>query len=162
MYVLQPRLPETDLSTLESQWATLRFEDAHDGHRHPSRTPSQYRFSRWYEWATQDRLAFQQALPHRIERESVVGWFLHYPANQGFLDLQTHWHGAERAGTVFAWALNDEQVIHIEGERVVVPRGEGIAFNLTTRHEVKRLAHDQDWACVMTLHPLAHYTQEVA
>lgn len=109
-----------------------------------------YKSSRWYEWNRTQKNHFKALMPTNYVNQSVVGWYLHFPANTGFLDLMTAWQDTPVAGHIVAYALTSAEII-INGETVRVQAGDGIAFCLSEPHEVKPKAYEQNWACLMLL-----------
>lgn len=111
---------------------------------------SVYEQSKWTTWTREQKLTFKEVMGSFVEK-AIVGWFLKFPANSGFLDTMNAWAESKSAGTIVAYALKDGQNIWINGSEVTVNKGEGIKFNLKHIHEVKPSNNDQIWACLMQL-----------
>jgi predicted phosphoadenosine phosphosulfate sulfurtransferase len=111
---------------------------------------SVYTVSKWKSWNRNQKIEFKKNFPVEIIDKSVVGWYLHIPSKTGFLDLMTTWMGQKTCGTIFAYALEDNQAIILDGEQVTVNRGESVKFNLSVPHEIKQ-GNSQTWACVMLM-----------
>lgn len=111
---------------------------------------SNYSHSRWFDWSADQRTAFKNAFGSETDK-ALVGWFLKFPANTGFLDLMTYWQDKIMAGNIIAYALNDNQRIWLNDTEILVNRGEGVKFSLKIPHEVKVSNSPQNWACVMQL-----------
>lgn len=111
---------------------------------------SVYNFSKWFEWHSTQRKEFKEFFPTTVREKIVQGWFLELPAHDGFLDVIDYWVDKKHAGHVIATALKD-QSIYLDGQEVVVRKGEQIGFDLRTIHELKASKKGQLWACVMFL-----------
>lgn len=112
---------------------------------------SNYSYSRWYDWTSEQRNTFKQLFHPADANNSVVGWFLTFPAEIGFLDTMTYWQDKLMAGTVVAYALSNNQSIYLNNECITLNKGEGIRFSLRTLHEVKSSTFEQKWACLMQI-----------
>jgi hypothetical protein len=112
---------------------------------------SVYSNSRWKDWNRTQKSIFKSCFPNDIIDKSLIGWFLHIPKDEGFLDLMLKWGDQKTCGTIFAIALNDNQAIYLDGEPVVINRGQSIKFKLSIAHEILKSNIEQNWACVMIL-----------
>lgn len=122
--------------------------------------PSVYKDTRWFKWNADQRLRFKNAFDNRDHvSKALVGYFLEFPKNVGFLDVMTTWADlGERAAIIAAFALNDGQHIEINGNKVVLNAGEGIAFHVSQIHEVKKSKLGAVWANTMVLGKLSDFT----
>jgi len=112
---------------------------------------SVYNTSKWYDWNRQQKQEFKSCFEDELSNKAIIGWFLKFPKNVGFLDKMEYWKNTNSAGVVLAYALHDGQEIYINENKVEVSIGEGIAFSLRTTHEVKTKLTDQHWACLLTM-----------
>ena len=112
---------------------------------------SVYRKSRWYEWTREQKSIFEAAFNQAYIEKSVVGWFLHFPANTGFLDQMNAWQNATHAGNIIAFSLSDNNSIWIDGTEYHAAKGEGYKFSLKHLHEVKTSPDNRYWACLMLM-----------
>jgi hypothetical protein len=111
---------------------------------------SDYEESKWTSWTRQEKSTYKAVMGNLIDK-SLIGWFLRFPENSGFLDEMDYWVNRPSAGLVVAYALKDNQKICIAGEEITVNKGEGIRFSLKEIHEVKSGQSEQIWACLMQL-----------
>jgi len=111
---------------------------------------SVYFYSKWKTWNRHQTSKFKNCFSQTLVDNSLIGWFLKFPSNKGFLDLMTTWVGKD-CGTVYAYALEDNQKIWLNGIEITVNKGEGIEFCLSIPHEVKLSSLEQKWACLMSL-----------
>lgn len=155
MYKLYPKLSKDAIDNLKALRGELPMVESHSirrrmGENGPARL-SWYLTTRSFTWTAAQRARFVAELPPVQTKGSLVNWFVEYPAKTGFLDRMVYWVGADIAGTVIAYALDGDYEILIQDKRVVVPRGEGIGFNLREIHEIKESKTGQLWACMMVL-----------
>lgn len=111
---------------------------------------SKYVYSRWYDWNRQQKVTFKNSFSAEQANNALVGWFLKFPANQGFLDLMDYWVDKPMAGIVVAYALTNNNIV-INGNQISVKSGEGIKFSLKHPHEIRVSPSEQRWACLMSL-----------
>lgn len=112
---------------------------------------SVYETSRWFDWTTTQTQTFKSQFdPNHVEK-AIAGWFLHLPANTGFLDVMDYWVDKPDSGTVVAYSLTDGNTIWIDGTMHTCNTGEGIKFSLRKKHEIKTNPAEQNWACLMLL-----------
>jgi len=112
---------------------------------------SVYSFSKWKTWDRATRNSFKECFNQDDIDKALIGWFLHLPANTGFLDEQNAWVDAPVAGTVIAYSLSDSNNIWVAGNEARISTGEGIKFSLKNLHEIKTSTTDKNWACLMLL-----------
>ncbi|MNF35470.1 hypothetical protein D3C81_331420 [compost metagenome] len=121
---------------------------------------SVYKDTRWFKWSAEQRKRFKDAFnnsPH-VAR-ALVGYFLEFPKNSGFLDLMDTWADqGERSAIIVAYAMYDGQHILINGQKVILNAGEGIAFHVSQLHEVKKSKLDALWANTMVQGKLSDFT----
>lgn len=110
-----------------------------------------YTNSKWYDWTRQQKQEFKSCFETDYVNKAIIGWFINYPKEVGFLDRTEYWKTTNSAGIVLAYALTDGLDIHLNDTRVTVNQGEGIAFSLRIPHEIKAKTVDQRWACLMTM-----------
>jgi hypothetical protein len=122
--------------------------------------PSVYKDTRWFKWTAEQRQRFKTAFDNRAHvAKALVGYFLEFPKNVGFLDVMTTWAElGERSAIIVAYAINDGQHIVINSNKVVLNAGEGIAFHVSQIHEVKKSKLDALWANTMVLGKLSDFT----
>lgn len=113
-------------------------------------TQSVYYYSKWSTWNREQKNNFKTIFTEADINKSVVGWFLNFPANTGFLDKMIAWQGQEDCGTVISYAL-DAQIIYIDDQPVNMLAGEGIKFKLNHLHEIKTSPTERNWACIMVM-----------
>jgi len=111
---------------------------------------SRYKYSRWFSWNRHQRAKYKELIPEPIVKRALQCWFLEFEPHVGFLDTMTYWVGQESCGTVIAYALQDGMYINLAGNNIPVQKGEGIAFHLSTIHQVNPSQLGGLWACVMT------------
>ena len=112
---------------------------------------SVYETSRWFDWTKSQVEAFKDAFDSSHVQNAIVGWYLHLPANTGFLDVMDYWVDKPDSGTVVAYSLTDANTIVINGVQHTCNAGEGIKFSLRNKHEIKTNTSARDWACLMLL-----------
>ena len=112
---------------------------------------SKYEFSKWKTWNRNQRADFKSCFDAAYIDQAVIGWFLNFPANTGFLDTMDAWTSSTAAGTIIAYSLTDQNSIVIEQRTVTLNRGEGIEFPLQLRHAVSISQIDRNWACLMLM-----------
>lgn len=112
---------------------------------------SVYETSRWYDWDMTKVQEFKnQFNPTHVEK-AITGWFLHLPANTGFLDVMDYWVDKPDSGTAVAYSLTDGNSVVINGTTYTCNAGEGIKFSLRNKHEIKTYSADRSWACLLLL-----------
>lgn len=120
---------------------------------------SVYRDTRWFKWTAEQRNRFKAAFTNPKHTNALVGYFIHFPQNTGFLDVMESWKGqGENSSIIIAYAMYDGQSIYIEDEQVVLQSGEGIAFHVSSVHQVKKSKLDALWANTMVLGKLSDLT----
>ena len=112
---------------------------------------SVYKFSKWKDWSRDQRANFKSCFTSSDIDKSVIGWFLSFPANTGFLDTMNAWQDAKASGTILAYSLTENNKIIISGAEVTLNRGEGIEFSLINQHSVSISASERNWACLMLM-----------
>jgi len=112
---------------------------------------SVYEFSKWKTWNRDQRKSFKQCFETADIDKSVIGWFLKFPANKGFLDTMTAWQDVTVAGTIVAYSLTENNNITINGEKIAVDKGHGLEFSLKNAHSVSALETEGNWACLMLM-----------
>ena len=112
---------------------------------------SVYTYSKWHTWNRLQKTQFKQSFGPEVDT-AVIGWFLQFPPITGFLDLMTAWVDTKTAaGTIVAYALDNNQTIILNNTPVTVNKGEGIKFSLRVPHEIRQSPAGQKWACLMQL-----------
>ena len=111
---------------------------------------SVYSNSKWHDWTRDQRSSFKNILSSHIDT-AVIGWFITFPANTGFLDTMDYWVDKPDSGTVVAFSLTNNNNITIAGNTVTLNKGEGIKFSLREIHEVGIASSERSWACLMQL-----------
>lgn len=145
-------LEATAIATLKSLQDTVNFKsDRIRLGANGAANISVYSFSKWKEWNRETRNSFKECFKSTDIENALIGWFLHLPANTGFLDQQTAWVNETAAGTVIAYSLTDNNNITIDGTEASLSTGEGIKFSLKNIHEIKTSDSDKSWACLMLL-----------
>jgi len=155
MHVIYPALDEQNVKALVELRSEFELPNVRSNSRRMGENSchnlSVYKNTRWFSWNRDQRQRFKDALPKKQWEKAVVGWFLDFPAKEGFLDRMTTWVNEVQSGTIIAYALRTNQSILINDEPVMVKKGEGIGFSLRNIHEIKRSQEGQLWACVMVL-----------
>lgn len=121
---------------------------------------SHYKDTRWFKWSADQRKRFKDYFDNSSRvTKALVGYFIEFPKNCGYLDLQTTWAGqGTRTAIITAYALNDGQHIIIDDKKVVLNAGQGIAFHVSAIHEVKKSKRDSLWANTMVLGTLEAFS----
>ena len=112
---------------------------------------SVYETSRWYDWDMNKVDQFKSQFDPAHVEKAITGWFLHLPANTGFLDLMDYWVDKTDSGTAVAYSLTDGNSIIINNNTYTCNAGEGIKFSLRYKHEIKTYSADRSWACLLLL-----------
>lgn len=152
MYKILSAINEQNHSTLLNLFSQVRFSDAgirlgENGHN----KRSVLTYSKWYNWNREQRSSFKGCFDASQIESAVVGWFLCFPKDIGFLDLMKTWQNQTMAGVITAYSLEADQSIILDGNRISLDRGQGINFSLKIPHEVTPCNFDQKWACLMNL-----------
>jgi len=152
MHKQLPKLTTENLNKLENLSNTIVYRDKieHIGVNGYSRL-SVYNTSKWYDWSRQQKQEFKSCFENTLSNKAIIGWFLKFPKDTGFLDKMEYWKKTNSAGIVLAYAMRDDQEIYLDETKVSVNEGEGIAFSLRTTHEIKSKITEQNWACLMTM-----------
>lgn len=153
MYKKLETLTKTKLTKLQTLFSQVTFTDKNRrvGANGLAKM-SIYTYSKWTSWTRIEKAAYKECFNVKFIDKAVVGWFLHFPKDTGFLDVMNYWLDEPVAGIIVAYALDDQEII-IDNEIVKVAAGEGIEFSLKQLHEIKPASKDQNWACLMTLVP---------
>ena len=112
---------------------------------------SVYETSRWYDWHMTTVQEFKDQFDPAHVNKAITGWFLHLPANIGFLDVMDYWVDKPNSGTAVAYSLTDGNSVIIDGNTYTCNAGEGIKFSLRYKHEIKTNSADRSWACLLLL-----------
>jgi len=112
---------------------------------------SVYEYSKWKTWTRTQRSNFKNCFATADIDKAVIGYFLRFPANTGFLDEMNAWQDATSVGTIVAYSLTENNSITIDGNTVSVAKGQGIEFSLKNAHAISTSATDSDWACLMLM-----------
>ena len=152
MYTILSSLSNESLQTLEALAQEVNFtnENIRLG-ANGLQNLSIYSYARWYNWASTQRNRFKSAFETADADNALVGWFLTFPSETGFLDIMSYWQNKLMAGTIVAYALENNQSIYLNNECITLNKGQGIRFSLRTLHEVKPALFDQKWACLMQI-----------
>lgn len=111
--------------------------------------PSIYTYSKWKTWSHSHRQLYKSMFNADDIDKALIGWYLKFSADTGFLDLMTTWVTGRHCGSVIAYSLNNNQNLWLQGQELVLQQGEGIKFKLNVPHEVKQSSQEQLWACIM-------------
>jgi len=111
---------------------------------------SVYSTSKWHDWSLEQRNNFKTLLNDHMST-AIVGWFLEFPGNTGFLDEMDYWVDKPDSGTVVAYSLVNNNSITVAGQTVTLQKGEGIKFSLKQIHKVDIASSTRSWACLMQL-----------
>lgn len=151
MYEKLTNLNSNQLDALQQLFGNVDFTDKNIRVGASGTTKmSKYVHSRWYDWNRQQKTSFKNCFNPAYSENALVGWFLKFPANQGFLDLMNYWVDKKMAGVVVAYALTNNTII-INSNQISVKAGEGIKFSLKNPHEIRVSPAEQRWACLMLL-----------
>jgi len=149
MHTTLPALSNEQLTTLLGLIEQIEFTDKKKRMGvNGVNNVSVYTYSKWKSWNRNQVKEFKSMFSNPDIDRSIIGWFLKFPAEVGFLDLMTTWVG-KPCGSIIAYSLADSQVIWLNGREVTVNRGQGIKFSLSVPHEVKPVSFEQNWACLM-------------
>lgn len=110
---------------------------------------SVYTYQRWFNWNRHQRGFFRSCFPPELAGKAITGYFIGFPAEEGHLDLMLTWVDRIGSGTMIAYALHDNQHVWLDGRKVTVNKGEGIAFSLKVPHQVKHSTEEALWANIM-------------
>jgi hypothetical protein len=151
MYKNLPKLNQENIDNLNGLRSQITFTDTDRRLGNSGlQKMSVYTYSKWKSWNRTQVATFKESLNQQIVDKALIGWFLKFSANTGFLDLMTTWVGKD-CGTIAAFSLEDNQKIWLNGEEITLNKGEGIQFSLSVPHEIKPAITDQCWACLMML-----------
>lgn len=153
-YKLFPAASKTDVKKFIELSEGLVFSRAEGSKRRVGRNKEKalsiYKYSKWFTWSFKQRAIYRKLIgDHRASR-TLQCWYMKVPAGDGFLDVMDYWVTHPTACSVVSVALKDNQSIWIDGEEVVVKKGEAIGFKLNTIHEIKPSENGQMWACIMS------------
>ena len=112
---------------------------------------SKYEVSKWKGWNRTQRSAFKSYFAEEDINKAVIGYFIKFPANTGFLDEMNAWDGETVAGTIIAYSLTDNNSITIDGQVVTLQRGQGVEFSLKNTHSISTAGVERNWACLMLM-----------
>lgn len=151
MYTKLSKLNQDKIEFLEmlSKQVTYRNNNIRMGANGPEKA-SVYLYSKWFDWDRNQRKAYKSCFDPALSGNAIMGWFLKFPKDTGFLDLMTYWVNHQLSGTVVSFALSNQEIL-LNGEKVPVLSGEGIKFSLKIPHEIKSSNTETTWACLMLL-----------
>jgi len=112
---------------------------------------SKYEVSKWKGWNRTQRSSFKSYFAEEDINKAVIGYFIKFPANTGFLDEMNAWDGETVAGTIIAYSLTDNNSITIDGQVVTLQRGQGVEFSLKNTHSISTAGVERNWACLMLM-----------
>lgn len=165
-YVMLPKLPKESVEKLLALYTEFNPPFATSLRRRIGKSPtsrmrigangqkrlSVYKDTRWFKWSPTQRQRFKDAFPNEMHTKALVGYFLEFPKDVGFLDEMDAWVATgEAAAIIVAHALKDGQNIVISGKKIILNAGDGIAFRVSKIHEVKPSEFDALWANTMVL-----------
>lgn len=152
-YTRLPPLSKDNVAALLQLYTELDPPEAVSHHRRNGvniqNNLSVYKNTRWFWWSRKQRQLFKDNYLSAFTNKALVGYFIEFPAKRGFLDRMEAWVDSDSAGVITAYALNDNQHIWLDGTKVVLSKGEGIAFSLRRVHEVKPSKTRAVWANLM-------------
>ena len=111
---------------------------------------SKYWYTRWFDWNFKQRSLFKELFPEEFTTRILQAWFLKYEPLTGLSDEMDFWLDHRNPATFYCLALHDGQTIVINGETVVVNKGEILEFTTNQLHEVRPSKNERHWACIMT------------
>ena len=133
---------------------TINFTQAEGSKRrvglNKEKALSIYKYSKWFSWNYKQRAIYRELLGQHRSGRSIQCWYLDIPAGDGFLDVMDYWVKHPVSCSVVSVALKGNQSIWIDGEEVIVKKGEAIGFKLNSLHEIKPSENGQMWACIMS------------
>lgn len=112
-----------------------------------------YDYSKWLRWNRHQRKTFKETFFQPQMEKATQCWFLRFPEGTGFLDVMNQWVNDPHPASIVSMSLKDGQIITLDGEDVVVNKGEVIGFRLNSLHSVPKSDKEQLWACTMSRHP---------
>jgi len=150
-YELLTKLDSSSISSLNTIKDAITFTDQNI-RLGENRTDnmSVYRYSKWTTWNRTQKSDFKDCFESSDIEKSVIGWFLNFPANTGFLDNMTYWNDKDGCGTVISYALEAQSII-IDGTTVNLEAGQGIKFKLNQSHKIETSSSARNWACIMMM-----------
>lgn len=152
-YTRLPPLSKENVEALTQLYAELDPPEAVSHHRRNGvniqNNLSVYKNTKWFWWSRKQRQLFKDNYLPAFTSKALVGYFIEFPAKRGFLDRMEAWVDASSAGVIIAYALHDNQHIWLDDKKVVLSKGEGIAFSLRRVHEVKPSKTRAVWANLM-------------
>jgi len=150
-YELLTKLDSSSISSLNTIKDAITFTDQNI-RLGENRTDnmSVYRYSKWTTWNRTQKSDFKDCFESSDIEKSVIGWFLNFPANTGFLDNMTYWNDKDDCGTVVSYALEAQSII-IDGTTVNLEAGQGIKFKLNQSHKIETSSSARNWACIMMM-----------
>jgi hypothetical protein len=152
MYTLRDALSSENLTALNTLKSGVTFvsNNIRLGVNNVDRL-SVYDYSKWKTWTRTQRSNFKNCFAEADVNKAVIGYFLKFPANTGFLDEMNTWQDATSVGTIVAYSLTENNSITIDGQTVSVAKGQGIEFSLKNTHAVSASATESNWACLMLM-----------
>lgn len=146
-------LSKTELKTLTKLKGEVSFRDSY-GHRmrvgtNGIKACSVYNTSKWFNWTAKQRKEIKPILGEELFNKALQVWFLDFPKIDGFLDEMNYWVDKPESGTILAWNIGPDAKFILDGEELLIGKGEGLVFHLSQLHEVKRSHNGQSWICVM-------------
>lgn len=110
---------------------------------------SNYLYSRWLTWTSQQRQAWLEVFPKNVTDVSLINWFVTYPKGSGFLDRIETWVGDRSPSYLTCYCMAGTGRILLNDVEVKCAPGEGITFPLSTPHEIPESLVGSVWACAM-------------
>lgn len=109
-----------------------------------------YNNSKFLRWNDLQRKQFNASLPQEVINKSLVNWFVHFPANIGFLDKLDTWINNVSPAWLTCYLVKGKGLVTLNGETIEINEGEGITYSLANIHSVEITQEGSLWACVMT------------
>ena len=152
MYTLREALSSDNLATLNTLRSGVDFVSTRTRLGANSFDKlSVYEYSKWKNWTREQRASFKSCFSEDDISKAVIGYFLKFPANTGFLDEMNAWQDATSAGTIVAYSLTANNSITIDNQAISVEQGKGIEFSLAQLHSVSASSTEGNWACLMLM-----------
>jgi len=150
-YELLTKLDSSTISSLNTLKDSVTFLDKKIRlGENRTNNMSVYKYSKWTTWNRTQKSDFKDCFESSDIEKSVIGWFLNFPANTGFLDNMTYWNDKDGCGTVISYALEAQSII-IDGTTVNLEAGQGIKFKLNQSHKIETSSSARNWACIMMM-----------
>lgn len=154
MYKKLPKLTEENKNILLNISNNVTFKPAISHRRRVGLLGkdnlSVYNNSKYLKWTSSQRAEFASCIDENIIKNSLVCWFVQFPANSGFLDKLDTWVNDKSPAWVTCYLIKGKGKVSLNDEIVDIEEGEAISYSLDMIHGVESTQEGSVWACVMT------------